>query len=234
MMDISTLYADFHVPIAEFDCGEKCSPYNEYGVPFCCDTRHSVPTAYDWEWSYLRSHTDLWHRWEGETDQDTRALQEETPDGQVLIECLGHTRCQREFRSFTCRAFPFFPYLNEAGEFLGLSPYPEYRDRCWLISNLKVVNDEYRQAFIETYQNIFQQLPEERENFAHHSREVRRLSARRGDPVLLLHRDGRAYQVDPKTEVMVEKPLDEFPAFGVYKIAAEMPFPDEITGKDPS
>ena len=44
--EFTTIYAGFHAPIAELDCGRKCSPYNEYAIPFCCDIRHTVPTAY--------------------------------------------------------------------------------------------------------------------------------------------------------------------------------------------
>jgi hypothetical protein len=101
------IYASFRSPIAEFDCGKKCAPYNENGVPFCCDTGHAVPTAYNEEWEYLRVNTVLWHLWEAEDNQETERLLSETPDGQVLIACLGHEHCQRGFRAFPAGHFPF-------------------------------------------------------------------------------------------------------------------------------
>ena len=107
--DFAKIYANFEAPITAFDCGRKCAPYNEYGVPFCCDTDHAIPTAYLLEWVYLEPNTDLWHLWEDDDPDETARLRAETPDGQVLIECLGHQLCQRGFRSITCRAFPFLP-----------------------------------------------------------------------------------------------------------------------------
>ena len=68
--EFTTIYAGFRSPIAELDCGRKCAPYNENAVPFCCDTRHAVPTAYKSEWVYLQANTDQWHLWEGENFED--------------------------------------------------------------------------------------------------------------------------------------------------------------------
>ena len=51
-------------PIAALDCGERCTPYNEGGVPFCCDTRHTIPSAYQAEWEHLQVSSDLWHAYE--------------------------------------------------------------------------------------------------------------------------------------------------------------------------
>jgi hypothetical protein len=128
-MDIKLLYKGFYSPITTFDCGSKCAPYNEKGIPFCCDTRHAVPTAYEVEWDYLQSNTDLWHLWEVADDKEFARIRARTPAGQVLIECKGHLHCQRHFRSLTCRSFPFFPYFDKMGSFLGLSYYWEYEYR---------------------------------------------------------------------------------------------------------
>ena len=115
--EIRTLYANFDAPIAAFDCGEKCAPYNEGGKPFCCDICHAVPTGYKSEWEYLRKSTDLWREWTAEVCTDTleeaeeerKRLEEETPARMKLMECLGPDQCQRDFRALTCRQFPFFP-----------------------------------------------------------------------------------------------------------------------------
>ena len=63
---VEKIYQNFRAPIAELNCGEKCAPYNERGVPFCCDTRHVIPAAYLEEWDFLQERTDLWHRWEAQ------------------------------------------------------------------------------------------------------------------------------------------------------------------------
>jgi hypothetical protein len=226
--NIPLLYAGFNAPIAEFDCGNRCAPYNENGVPFCCDTRHAVPTALQPEWVYLQENTDLWRPWEAEEPGETQRLREETPDSHVLIACKGHSLCQRGFRSLTCRAFPFFPYITSQGEFTGISYYWDFEDRCWVISNLIVVSSEYREEFIRTYDMIFKIEPEELENFSRHSEVMRTLFEREKRSIPLLHRDGELYKVSPSSERIRRTSFENLPKFGPYKVAAELPFPDEI------
>jgi hypothetical protein len=223
----ASLYAHFQAPVAALNCGEKCAPYNENGVPFCCDTRHAVPTVYETEWDYLQANTSLWHEWQAGTPAETEALNRQTPAGQRLVACLGHNQCQRSFRSLTCRAFPFYPYLNKDREFLGLSYYWDYEDRCWVISNLQAVTPEYRLQFIATYDTLFLQMPEERENFYHHSVVMRRIFGRKGRSIPLLHRNGFAYKITPRNGRMRRVAVESLPKFGPYKIAADLPFPDE-------
>jgi len=226
--DFAGLYARFRSPITTLDCGDRCAPYNERGAPFCCDTRHAIPTAYQAEWEYLRVNTDLWHLWKADDSALTIELQEQTPAGQVLIECLGHTRCQREFRSLTCRAFPLYPYITREAEFIGLSYYWDYEDRCWVISNLQVVTPEYLGEFIAAYDSLFSRKPGELENFRYHSTIMRRVFGRRRRAIPLLHRNGNAYKIAPGSGRKRRVTPEEMPKFGPYKIAAEMPFPDEL------
>jgi hypothetical protein len=226
-VDFAQVYARFQAPIAALDCGSKCAPYNVRGVPFCCDTGHAVPTAYQAEWGYLQANTDLWHAWQAEDPKETTRLQAQTPHGQTLIACQGHTRCQRGFRALTCRAFPFFPYITKEGRFIGLSYYWEYEDRCWVISNLQAVSQEYRDQFITAYDLLFQHMPDEHENFLRHSAQMRRTFIRWRRAVPLLHRNGRAYKISPHSERMRKVPVESLPKFGLYLLAAEMPFPGE-------
>ncbi|MEJ2597415.1 MAG: hypothetical protein P8Z00_03735 [Anaerolineales bacterium] len=222
------LYARFDAPITRLNCGDQCAPHNERGVPFCCDTHHAVPTAYTPEWDYLQANTDLWHRWQAEDPRQTRNLEEQTPTGQVLIECKGHLLCQRGFRSLTCRAFPFFPYITPQGEFNWLSYYLEYYDRCWVISNLQVISLEYRMEFIAAYNHLFAHMPEEKENFHYHSSRMRRLFGRRKRAIPLLHRNGGFYKVTPRNGRMRRVKPEYLPKFGPYSVVAELPFPDEV------
>ncbi len=225
--DVRAFYGSFAAPITDLDCGQKCSPYNQRGVPFCCDTRHAVPTAYQAEWHHLRTNTDLWHPWEAQDLGETAKLREAAPDGMVLIECLGHHHCQRAYRSITCRAFPFFPYINSLGEFSGLAYYWEYEDRCWVINNLAVVTTDYRQQFVEMYDALFDREPDEWQNFGHQSRLMRQVFAERKRTLPLLHRDGGIYQIMPNDERLQPISPGDLPKFGPYEIADRMPFPDE-------
>ena len=231
--DFAHLHATFEAPVAAFDCGDKCAPYNPGGRPFCCDPRHAVPTLYRDEWAYLQQAAPgFWRLWQGATLAETQALQAETPQGQVLAVCAGPEHCatHRAYRSLTCRAFPFFPYLNREGEFLGLSYYWQYEDRCWLLSNLHVVTDTYRQQFVQAFEQIFAWYPHERENFRYHSIIMRRVFGRRHREIPLLHREGGWYLVRPRDGCLRPVNPQDLPKHGVYAIAAELPFPDEEAG----
>ena len=147
--------------------------------------------------------------------------------GQKLIACLGHAHCQRNFRSLTCRSFPFFPYITRQGEFDGLSYYWAYEDRCWVISNLQAVTRGYLAQFMTAYRALFAAMPAEKDNFRHYSNGMRRIFGRQKRAIPLLHHNGHAYKITPRGGRMRRVALERLPKFGPYKIAAEMPFPDE-------
>jgi hypothetical protein len=225
--DFSSLYGGFQAPIAALNCGDRCAPHNEHGVPFCCDIRHAVPTAYQPEWEYLRGNTDLWRPWEGRSAAENQQLNAQLPEGQVLIACRGHLECQRGFRSLSCRAFPFFPYITLDGAFIGVSYYWDYEDRCWVISNLKNVHQDYLAQFITTYDQIFDRMPEELEVFRYFSSRMRRVFGRCHRAIPLLHRNGSYYKVTPRNGRLRRVRVEQFPKFGVYQISADLPFPGE-------
>ncbi len=233
--EIRRLYARFDAPIAALDCGKRCAPHNAGGKPFCCDICHAVPTAYASEWAYLRDNTNLWFEWRAqsctETPEEAAAefaqLRTETPDTMVLLECLGPSQCQRPYRSLTCRQFPFFPYIDSQGQFLGLSYYWEYEDLCWVISHLDVVTMAFKQEFIQAFEFIFARMPEEFENYRYHSEVMRDAYNETRRAIPLLHRNGYAYKITSHSERMRRVAVECFPKFEPYKLAAQMPFPDE-------
>ncbi len=222
-VDYADLYARFDAPIADLDCGQFCALYNTRGKqgqsrgPFCCDTYHAVPTVYQDEWEYLQENTDLWHSWQGRTPAETRRVQDETPEGMLLVECLGYQHCQRNFRSFTCRTFPFFPYITRDDWFIGMTYYWQFEYACWVISNLQVVTPQYRQQFFAAYDELFERYPQEREGYRLLSSSMRRVFSRWGRSVPILHRDGNAYQVTPKNGKLRQVEAESFPKHGVYK-----------------
>ncbi|MBT3239865.1 MAG: hypothetical protein HON98_04800 [Chloroflexi bacterium] len=230
------IYQKFNSPITALDCGKRCGPHNVGGKPFCCDICHSVPTAYDNEWKYLQPKTDLWRPWNAETCEESvkeaqeefDSLREETPDNMILLECLGPDDCQREFRTLICRQFPFFPYVDSNGVFIGLSYYSEYEETCWVISNLQVVTDQYRQEFIQTYDKLFPLMSRELNAYQYHSEHMREKFSKENRKIPLLHRNGENYLIDPQSEALEKINLESTRKFGPYKIMAEMPFPDEI------
>ncbi len=227
-LDFLTLYTRFQSPVTTSDCGDRCAPYNEMGVPFCCDLRHTVPAAYRAEWNLLRTSSNMWRRWKGRNRDETIRLRSETPDEQVLISCLGHKGCQRQFRSIVCRAFPFYPYITNQGKFIGLTYYWEYEDRCWVINHLEAVTVKFVSEFIATFDDIFTHIPQEKENFRYHSSKMRRSFGAQHRAIPLFHRDGHFCLVTPNNGQARQASTRNLPRFGPYKIAEEMPFPDEI------
>jgi len=158
-----------------------------------------------------------------DTTPRTLRLREASAQGATAVEPY----CRRDLRTLVCRAFPFFPYFDSQDNLLGLSVYWEYADRCWVISNLQIVRHEYRTQFIQTYENIFAQIPAEREAFQYHSAEMRRIFQERRRTLPLLHRDGYTYKISPATEKMHRIKPESFPKYGPYKIADVLLFPDE-------
>ena len=235
--EIRKMYDDLSAEMTLIDCGRRCAPHNVGGKPFCCDIEIAVPTIFDEEWEFLKANTDLWFPWKWdrkrddleEARQEYEELLQETPDRMNLLECLGPEKCQREYRSFTCRQFPFFPYLNSDGEMLGLAYYEEYEEYCWVISNLDQVRPEYIFSFLKTFDTIFERVPDEKNNYQYHSMRMRDIYKKKRRAIPLLHRNGFSYKITPGNERMRRVPSNGFSKFGVYKITAEMPFPDELT-----
>ena len=226
--DFVDLYTAFDAPIQTFDCGEKCAPYNG-GVPICCDTRHSVPTAYRAEWIYLQDNTNLWHPWRPDDPGDHARLTEQAGPDLVLIECRGAAHCERDYRSLACRSFPFFPYHDSQGDFLGLACYHEYEDRCWVISRLDRVDNVYRGQFVRAYERLFELIPAERESFRFQSETLRAEFAESRRRFPLLHRNGADYLIHPGTEHLDLHDARRFPMHGPFAIAERLRFSDEIS-----
>lgn len=226
-LNIPTLYARFESPILQLDCGTKCAVYNEHGVPFCCDSKHILPSAYLEEWAYLNAATDLWHLWQTDLIEESARLEAVTPPNQVLIECLGHKHCQRDFRALTCRAFPFFPYIDQAGKFTGLSYYWQYRELCWVINHLEAVTPEFQKEFIQVYDLIFSESVAELDQFQYHSRIMRQVFGKRHESIPLLHRDGQLVLVNTRTGSLTPLNPLELPKYGPYEIADRLRFPTD-------
>jgi hypothetical protein len=225
--DYAILYSLFTSAITGLDCGSKCAPFNGNGVPFCCDTDHAIPTAYLAEWEYLCKNSNQWHLWEGDQTSEVVHLKHQVPPGQVLLTCLGHKLCLRNSRSIACRAFPFFPYISQQKEFLGLSYYSEYEERCWVISNLDRILPEYIAEFIATFDILLKLEPQEVETFFYHSMMMRRIYGRRHRTIPVIHRNGCLYQVTPKNGTLRRVMLDKLPKYGPYQITDRLLFPGE-------
>src|SRR5690242_11189013 len=159
--DFARVYDMFQAPISRYDCGRHCSPLNG-GEPVCCSTEHAIPVVDRAEWDLLRGRTKLWHRYKP-NDAAGKAIVGELSKSCLAIECKGVRHCERDNRTLACRSFPFFPYLDSKGDFIGLSVHWTFIDRCWVISNFTVVDAEFRRQFIAAYEYMFEVDPGEYE-----------------------------------------------------------------------
>lgn len=221
-INMQKLYQRFNAPVTGLDCGTMCSPHNPSGKPFCCDICHAVPVAYPQEWEYLRTRTDLWHEWRGDEcasePLDPAVMKAETPEPMLLLACKGPRHCQREYRAISCRQFPFFPYVTADYRSIGLAYEWTFEPVCWVISNLGLVSERYRQEFVRVYDELFALWPDEFESYALRSEEMRAVFAERKRRIPILHRNGGYYLLSPRSERMRRVTVEQFPRFGPYRL----------------
>ena len=151
--DFATLYEGFKAPVSRFDCGRKCAPLNG-GEPVCCSTQNAVPVVHKVEFDLLKTRTDLWSKFKP-YDYSTRQIVDELTHDCMAIECKGARFCERDNRTIACRGFPFYPYLTRQREFVGIGTYWVFEDRCWMMSNLEIVDRKFVEEFIATYEALF-------------------------------------------------------------------------------
>lgn len=209
------LYRRFQASISRHDCGRWCAPLNG-GSPICCSTQDAVPIVHRAEWKLLKSRTDLWRPFKP-YDANTRNIVDSLHHSNCAIECKGAAFCERDNRSLACRAFPFFPYIDKHGDFIGLSYYWDFEDRCWVISNMQIVEAEFLKEFVAAYEYLFSFDPDEFDTYKSHSANMRRVFSRRRQPIPLIGREGGFFKVMPKTAKVLPITAAELPKYGPYK-----------------
>lgn len=219
-------YDQFDAPITDIDCGVMCAPHNPSGKPFCCDICHAVPAAYLTEWDYLQEQTDLWRLYRGdECAQNPMNLDDLlafTPEHMLLIACKGPEYCQRSYRSFSCRQFPFFPYVTKEMQFIGLAYEWNFEETCWVISNLGQITSAYQQSFTAFYDMLFTRWEHDLDSYAGYAEEMRAHFTSQQRSIPLLHRDGGFCLIDPVSEHIKAIPEEQLPRFGPYALNHEI------------
>ena len=97
-----------------------------------------------------------------------------------------------------------------------------------MISNLSRVTDGYREEMIAFYEKLFEEIPEEKDNYQYHSERMRDEFNERRKAIPLLHRNGNAYKISTHNERMRRFDLNKCEKFGVYTITDDLLFEDEI------
>lgn len=223
----SRIYSELTAPISQkVDCGKFCAPFNE-GQPVCCSTQHAVPIVSKAEWSVLKKRTEIWSKFQP-YDKNTQKIVKDLPTDCRAIECKGARFCERDNRTLACRAFPFFPYIDKKNNVVGLSVYWTFDDRCWVISNLQVVEQDYIDQMLDTYEHLFAADEDEFNAYVEESAKMRRVFGRRKQPIPILARDGKVFKVMPKSGGKVVpaklsdfKPTQPFSSNKAYRQAIE-------------
>jgi len=212
--DFASLYEGFNAPVSRFDCGRKCAPLNN-GEPVCCSTQNAVPVVHKVEFEFHKSRTDLWKKFKP-YDYSTKQIVEELTNDCMAIQCKGVRFCERDNRTLACRGFPFYPYLTRQKEFVGVGTYWVFEDRCWMMSNLEIVDRTFVEEFVATYETIFVKDPSEHKTYVDFSAAARRVHSRWNREIPLLGRDGKLLIVEPSSgAIRPGKPRD-FPKIAPF------------------
>jgi hypothetical protein len=215
VVEYESIYAGFEAAISRYDCGQYCAPHNG-GQPVCCTTKHCIPVARAEEWKFLQSRSDLWHKYKPRTKAEQK-VKDELPRDIFLIECKGAAHCERENRSLSCRAFPFFPYVTKGYEFVGLTYYWHFEELCWVISNMRIVEAEFIGEFVSTFDLLFRRVPGELEVFRDYSATMRRAFSRMKRTIPLIGREGGCFEVLPNTGEIRAARVEQFKKHGPYQ-----------------
>ncbi len=164
------LYQILKSPVCDFDCGELCSKNNN-GVPVCCEVNVVVPILYKEEYDYLCSNSTLWKKFKPKSDDDHELLEDCGYDD-IAAVCKGHKNCDRDYRSLVCRTFPFYPFIDEEGVFIGLTYNYDFEAKCIIVGNCDIVSKTYLRELIEAWNYIFSLDEEEFEGHYNISREI--------------------------------------------------------------
>lgn len=211
------IYDNFQASISRFDCGKMCAPLNN-GEPVCCNTRHAVPIVDRGEWDLLNARTSLWSLYTP-TDAAGREIVRTLHKDCVAVECKGVRHCERENRSMSCRTFPFYPYFTRRREFVGLAYYWTFEDRCWVMSNLQIVDMQFVREFVAAYELLFAHDEDEKEGLVEHSAYMRRVFSRWNRIIPLIGKEGGYFAVEPRTHVIRPARLEEFPRHAAFRDA---------------
>ncbi|WIM12319.1 hypothetical protein [Enhydrobacter sp.] len=217
--DFAELYDGFTAPISRFDCGRKCAPLNG-GSPVCCSTDNAVPVVHKVEFELLRARTDLWSKFKP-YDYATRQIVAELTSDCMAIHCKGARHCERDNRTMACRSFPFYPYLTRQKEFVGLGTYWVFEDRCWMMSNLEIVDKKYVKEFITTYEALFVKDPSEFTTYVDFSASARRVYSRWKREIPILGREGELLIVEPSSGAIRPGRKKDYPKIAPFSSEKE-------------
>jgi hypothetical protein len=175
---VATLLRTLTAPVTKFDCGTLCAPGNG-GVPVCCHAPSILPVLYKAELALLQKRSELW-RQHVPTGADAPLLQA-ARKCDVFAVCKGHTQCERDNRALACRTFPFEPYLDHDGHFVGIVFAYDMAHLCPLITSAHEIEADFVTQCCAMWRQLFASDDDERRFYAGLSCTLRRQFGRRGE-----------------------------------------------------
>jgi hypothetical protein len=163
----------------------------------CCDIENAIPIVDKPEYKLLKSRTDMWKRLRPTTPSQKREIATLTDSDSCAVTCRGVQFCERDNRSLACRSFPYFPYFDAAGDFVGLAHYWAFEGQCWVIANPMIVERPFIKEMIDSHEYLFKVDKNWADTYREYSASMRRVFSRRNKKFLILHRDGNRYWVLP-------------------------------------
>ena len=110
------------------------------------------------------------------------------------------------------------PY-SSLRDFIGLAYYWIFEDRCWVISNLAIVEPGFVAECVAAYERMFAVDQEEFETYCEHSAQMRRVFSRWRRIIPLVARDGGFLAVKPHGGGIVPADPAKFRKHGPYRSA---------------
>ena len=129
----------------------------------------------------------------------------------TAIHCKGARFCERDNRTIACRGFPFFPYITRERNFVGLGTYWVFEDRCWVMSNLQIVDRPFIDEFVATYEALFVKDRSEFTTYVDFSAAARRVFSRWKRKIAILDRKGDLQIIEPSTGAMKRGKARDYP-----------------------
>jgi len=180
-VDWKSLYNRFDANVTSFNCGKLCAPFNN-GIPVCCDNNNHIPVLFTRELNWNRTESKQWRKLVPQ-DQEDKKMVGEIENYVKFCNCNGVARCERNYRSITCRLFPFEPYIQKK-MFLGMTyVYRSERD-CPLIENKTApISQRFINQALNIWKELFSGYPGEWELYTEESASLRRRFKRKNRPI---------------------------------------------------
>ncbi|MCX6113527.1 MAG: hypothetical protein NTY22_09685 [Proteobacteria bacterium] len=148
-----------------------------------------IPVLYTSEYEYISARCKLWKKFIPDSKSDMH-LMDDCGYDDIMAVCRGHKNCDRKYRSFVCRTFPFYPFISENGIFMGMTYNYDFEGKCNIVNNHSVINKEYIKRFIEAWNYMFS--IDEMEFEAHYNlcRDIEKKRKRERKPLHIINLEG--------------------------------------------